>query len=54
MTPRAFRALPKQDQIEMLGHLREVSLRKNHSEHVSMIVGKLDDPTEKKDARRKT
>ena len=48
MTPRAFRDLPKTDQVEMMAHRREVLLRKNHSEHVSTIVGKLEDPNEKK------
>ena len=48
MTPRAFRDLPKIDQIEMLAHVRERNLRKSHSEHVSGIVSKLDDPNEEK------
>lgn len=40
MTPRVFRDLPKQDQIEMMSHRREVALRKAHAEHVQRQVGK--------------
>lgn len=46
MTPRAFRALPRLDQIEIMAHFQEADLRKSHAEHVSDIVGKLKDPKE--------
>lgn len=48
MTPRAFRDLPPDDQIEMMAHRREVLLRKSHAESVNRIVGKLDDPNDPK------
>lgn len=49
MTPRVFRDLPKQDQIEMMSHRREVALRKAHAEHVRQQVSK----EEAEDKRKK-
>ena len=48
MNPAHFRRLPRWQQIEMMAHRREHMLRQSHSEHVSQIVAKMDDPTEDK------
>lgn len=40
MTPRAFRDLPREDQIEMMAHRREKGLRESHASHVQRIVAK--------------
>lgn len=42
MTPAAFRALPKHEQVEMLSHRREFHLRKDHAEHVQAKESKLE------------
>lgn len=48
MTPRAFRALPRADQIEIMAHFQEEDLRKSHAEHVSKAVADMKDPNQSK------